>query len=119
LADVVFIPRLGATSGPSLSFFFTNTTTLFDSNYLPDSPTERKVFNAFLAERVSLKTTFYSMDKNAFNYLATLAEADNWNSNTSGFVPNLREPLPVFSNVSGGVGVFGAVNRRVAVTKIQ
>ena len=119
LTDVVFKPRLGATSGPSIAFTFTVENNLFDNSDRPNNTIERKVFNAFLAEKVSLKTVFQSIDKNTFQYLKTKTDANSWNINASGFIPNLREPQPVFSNVTGGVGVFGGYNQRISIIKIQ
>ena len=118
LTDVLFRPRLGATSGPSISLIFSADNNLFDNNDRPNKAIERKVFNAFLAEKVSLKTVFQSIDKNTFQYLKTKTDANSWNANSSGFIPNLREPQPVFSNVIGGVGVFGGYNQRISITKI-
>ena len=118
LTDVVFKPRLGVTFGPQLALFFGGTQSLFNNKDRPNKPIERKVVNAFVAEKISLKTAFFSMDENTFKYLSTKADANNWNANTSGFVPNLREPQPVFSNVEGGVGVFGGYNKKVSVFKI-
>ncbi|TAF94831.1 MAG: DUF4249 domain-containing protein [Cytophagales bacterium] len=117
LTGVVFKPRLGATSGPSLSLFLA-LNNLIDNSSRPSKPIESKVINAFVAEKVSLKTTFFALDKNTFNYLNTKTEANNWNANTSEFVPNLREPQAVFSNIMGGVGIFGAYNKVVFITTI-
>lgn len=118
LVDVIFKPRLGATFGPQMSLFSTLTRNLFNNKDRPNKPIESRVINAFVAEKVSLKTTFYSMDESTFKYLSTKADANNWNSNTSGFVPNLREPQPVFSNIEGGVGIFGGYNQKITIFKI-
>lgn len=117
LTDVIFKPQLGASSGPSLGF--TTGSNLFNNNDRPSKLIESKVFNAFRAEKVSLKTTFYSLEGNAFNYLKTKTDAYNWSSNTSGLIPNLREPQPVFSNIQGGVGIFGAYNQAITITPIK
>jgi|JI6StandDraft_1071083.scaffolds.fasta_scaffold94686_2 hypothetical protein len=117
LTDVIFKPQLGASSGPSLGFI--TGSNLFNNNDRPNKLIESKVFNAFRAEKVSLKTTFYSLEGNAFNYLKTKTDAYNWNSNTSGLIPNLREPQPVFSNIQGGVGIFGAYNQGITITSIK
>lgn len=118
LVDVLFKPRLGATSGPTMRFSFASAQSFFDNKDRPSKPIESAVINAFVAEKVSLKTTFYSLDESTFKYLNTKAAANNWNSNTSGFVPNLREPQAIFSNIEGGVGVFSGYNQRIAIFKI-
>ncbi len=117
LKNVIFTPKLGASTGPYLGFVTGGN--LYETATQPPKPLENKVFNAFLAETVSLQTTLYSLDRNAFQYLKTKTDAYNWSANTSGFIPNLREPQPVFSNVQGGVGIFGAYNQIVNLTKIK
>ena len=118
LTDVLFRPRLGATLGPSFSVIAIAQNNLFDNRDRPSKTIERKVINAFLAEKVSIRTVFNSIDKNTFQFLKTKTDANNWNSNASGFIPILREPQPVFSNVTGGVGVFGGYNQRISIFKI-
>ncbi len=117
LTDVIFKPQLGASSGPSLGFI--TGSNLFNNNDRPNKLIENKVFNAYRAEKVAIKTTFYSLEGNTFNYLKTKNDAYNWNSNSSGLIPNLREPQPVFSNIQGGVGIFGAYNQAVTITPIK
>lgn len=117
LKNVIFTPKLGASTGPYLGFVTGGN--LYETANQPAKPLESKVYNAFLAETVSLQTTLYSLDRNAFQYLKTKTDAYNWSANTGGFIPNLREPQPVFSNVQGGVGTFGAYNQSVNLTKIK
>ncbi len=117
LKDVIFKPQLGASTGPYLGFVTGNN--LFDNRDRPDKSVENKVFNAYLADKVSLRTILYSLDENAFYYLKTKMDAYNWSANTGGLIPNLREPQPVFSNVQGGVGIFGAYNQSINLTIIK
>jgi hypothetical protein len=117
LTDVIFKPQLGASSGPSLGLI--TGINLFNNNDRPNKLIGSKVFNAFRAEKVALKTTFYSLESNAFNYLKTKDDAYSWSANTSGLIPNLREPQPVFSNIQGGVGIFGAYNQAITITSIK
>ncbi|AEI47130.1 DUF4249 family protein [Runella slithyformis] len=117
LTDVIFKPQLGASSGPSLGFI--TGSNLFNNKDRPNKLFESKISNAFRAEKVALKTTFYSLESNAFNYLKTKDDAYSWSANTSGLIPNLREPQPVFSNIQGGVGIFGAYNQAITVTSIK
>jgi len=117
LIDVIFKPQLGASSGPNLGFVVGNN--LFDNDDRGSKVIENKIFNAFRAEKIALKTTLYSLDENAFKYLKTKNEAYSWGANTSGLIPNLREPRPVFSNVDGGTGIFGAYNQTTSITPIR
>ncbi|WP_428667516.1 DUF4249 domain-containing protein [Runella sp.] len=117
LKNVIFNPKLGATTGPYLGVVTGNN--LYESADRPNKLLENKVYNAFLAETISLKITLYSLDKNAFNYMKTKVEAYNWSANTSGLIPNLREPQPVYSNVQGGVGIFGSYNQSINVIIIK
>jgi len=108
LINVDFTPRLGASSGPSLGFVAS--ANLFDNKDRSPKPVEWKIRNAFLANKISLQTVFTSLDENAYKYLKTRETAYSWNRNSGNFFPNLQEPQPVFSNIRGGVGVFGAYN---------
>lgn len=117
LADIIFKPQLGASSGPSLGLI--TGINLFNNNNRPNKLIESKVFNAYRAEKVALKITFYSLEGNAFNYLKTKDDAYSWSANTSGLIPNLREPQPVYSNIQGGVGIFGAYNQAITTTPIK
>lgn len=117
LKDVIFKPQLGASSGPQLGFILGNN--LFNNKDRANQTIENKIFNAFRAERISLKTTLYSMDENAFNYLKTRSDAYSWSANTSGLIPNLREPQSLYSNIEGGVGIFGAYNQSTTINVIK
>jgi hypothetical protein len=116
LVDVKFTPKLGATSGPSVGYTFG--LPIYDSNNNKQKNIERTVFDAYLAEKVSLQIKFSSLDQTTYNYLKTKSEADIWSANSSEFVPNLKEPQSVFTNIVGGVGVFGAYNQTVKTVVI-
>ncbi len=117
LTDVDFTPKLGASSGPSLGYAIGSV--LFDNKERGSKPLEWRIRNAFLANKISLKTVFTSLDENAYKYLKTRDVANTWGNNTGNFLPNLQEPQPVFSNVVGGVGVFGAYNRIEKVERLN
>ena len=117
VTDVVFVPKLGQSSGPSIPII--RSYSLTDRNDISKNAYLYSVSNAFLAEKVSLKTTVYGLDENAYKYLKTRNEANNYGGNTNNFFPNLQEPQPIFSNIQGGVGVFGAFNKAQYVTVIK
>jgi hypothetical protein len=75
--------------------------------------------NAFKADNISLKVSLYSFDSDLYQYLKTLNRFKNWQANADEFVPNLREPQPVYSNVVGGYGIFGAYVKRDTIIKIK
>ncbi|MFN4145194.1 MAG: DUF4249 domain-containing protein [Runella sp.] len=116
LRDVIFKPQLGSTRGPYTGFLTDN---LFDRQKQNTQALELRVFNAYKAERISLRIVYQALDEPTFRYLKTYRDFDNWRSNTSGFIPNLREPQPVFSNIEGGVGIFGGYNQTVLNFKIK
>ncbi len=116
LVDVKFTPKLGATSGPSLDFTFG--LPIYDSNNNKQTNIERIVTGAYSADKVSLQVKFNSLDPNLYKYLKTKSEADIWSANSNEFVPNLKEPQPVFTNIVGGVGVFGAYSQVVKTVVI-
>ncbi|WP_028667614.1 DUF4249 domain-containing protein [Runella zeae] len=117
LKNIVFVPKLGASTGPYLGLLVGNG--LFDAKDFTVNSIENKVFNAYLAESVSLQTMLYSLDSHSYHYLKTRADAYTWEANTSGLIPNLKEPKPLYSNIEGGVGIFGAYNQSISLTPIQ
>ena len=117
LKNVVFVPKLGASTGPYLGILVGNA--LFETKDFIANSIENKVFNAYLADSVSLQTTLYSLDSHSYHYLKTKTDAYTWGANTSGLIPNLKEPKPLYSNIEGGVGIFGAYNRSISLTPIQ
>jgi Domain of unknown function (DUF4249) len=116
LVDVKFTPKLGATLGPSVGFSFG--LPIYDSNNNKQKNIENTVFNAYLADKVSIQIKFSSLDQNLYNYLKTNSEAYIWSANSSEFVPNLKEPQPVFTNIVGGVGIFGAYSQTLKTVVI-
>lgn len=117
VTNVRFVPKLGQVNGPSVPIFGSNI--LIDSKDLPKKQNSHVIFNSFLAETVSLKTTTYGLDENAYKYLKTKQEASSYEGNIDNFFPNLQEPQPVYSNINGGVGVFGAANKSEYITVIK
>jgi hypothetical protein len=116
LKEVIFRPQIGNTTGPYTSFL---TNSLFDRQKDEANELEIRVFNAFKADRVSLAISYQVLDENTYNYLKTYQDFNNWKINTEGFIPNLREPQPVFDNIEGGIGVFGGYNQWNWTLKIK
>lgn len=116
LRDVIFRPQLGNTTGPYTGFL---SSTLFDRQKQDSEEFEIRVFNAFKADKVSLRVVYQVIDEPTFNYLKTYRDFDNWRINSDGFIPNLREPQAVFSNIQGGVGIFGGYNQATLLFKIR
>jgi len=116
LVNVQFTPKLGSTLAPSLNLI---TDDLLFENQGTENTTEWTVYRAFYADKISLKTILISLDENAYRFLKTNRIASNWNNNTGNFFPNLQEPQPVYSNIKGGVGIFGAYNKVESITVIK
>jgi|JI8StandDraft_1071087.scaffolds.fasta_scaffold128496_2 hypothetical protein len=68
------------------------------------------VTNAYLSTEPGLNILLRNIDLNMYMFYDTYGEFDDWNSNTGNLIPNFRDPKPIYSNIIGGVGVFGAYN---------
>lgn len=66
------------------------------------------VRRAFLATSPELVVHLRSVDLNMFRYYESYRLLETWLSNTNNLIPNFSSPVPVYSNVTGGIGVFGA-----------
>lgn len=78
-----------------------------------------RVLSAGQATSVSLKMEVLNLDEPLHRYTTDHRDLATWNNNTDGFIPTFREPKAIYSNVEGGIGIFAAYNRSVAVVKIK
>ena len=61
-----------------------------------------------------------NLDSNMYLFYESFRNADNWASNNDeGGLPNFRAQQSVYSNISSGVGVFGAYNTSVVEEVIE
>jgi hypothetical protein len=66
------------------------------------------VRRAFLATAPELVVHLRNIDVNMFRYYESYSLLETWLSNTNNLIPNFSSPVPVYSNVTGGTGAFGA-----------
>lgn len=65
----------------------------------------------YRASNPSLKVSVRNIDEDLYKYFMTYQQFENWNSNNSGsFIPNFKDVPQINSNITGGVGIFGAYN---------
>lgn len=74
--------------------------------------------NAFIAENASLTVTVLNVDEQLYKYFKSFEDYEAWDANNSGTVlPNFKAMPVIYSNIKGGVGIFGGLNGKS--TKIE
>lgn len=67
---------------------------------------------AFLANNPVLKVSVQNIDENLFKYFKSYQRYQQWDDNNSGnLFPSFQEVPLIYSNIIGGVGVFGGYNK--------
>lgn len=73
---------------------------------------------AYKAADPALRVTVQNIDESIYNYFDTYRQYDRWQSNNSGsLLPNFKEVPILYSNIKGGVGVFGGYNQVTVISK--
>lgn len=81
---------------------------------------EGRVLNAYLAEHPTLTVSIRNVGEDMFRFLDSYRRFKEWDANNSGnLLPNLREIPLIYSNINGGVGVFGSYNESKVEVEIQ
>lgn len=71
--------------------------------------------NTFQAVNPKLKVYLTNIDSNLFRYFNTYQSYQSWDANNEGnLFPNFREPQIIYSNIIGGVGIFGGFNQSIS-----
>ncbi len=83
-------------------------------------PSDKQVLNnsyeavvpfAFLASNPALKVSIRNIDDGLFKYFKTYQRYQQWDDNNSGnLFPSFQEIPLIYSNINGGVGIFGGYN---------
>lgn len=69
------------------------------------------VRNAYRSSAPGVRVLLRNLDPNMYLYYDTYQKLDDWASNNDeGGLPNFREQRTIYSNITNGVGVFGAYN---------
>lgn len=71
------------------------------------------------SDEVVLKVTVANMDETFFKFYQSYGNYQTWLENSREFVPNFREPMPIFSNIKNGTGYFSAYNSVTVTVKIK
>jgi hypothetical protein len=76
---------------------------------------------AYLAtsDEVILNLTVANMDETFFRFYQSYGDYQTWLDNSREFIPNFREPMPIFSNIKNGTGYFSAYNSVSVNVKIK
>lgn len=95
----------------------------FPSDKQNTGPNEEngKIDLAYLAtsNEVILNLTVANMDETFFRFYQSYDDYQTWLQNSREFIPNLREPMPVYSNIKNGTGYFSAYNSETVKVKIK
>ena len=76
-----------------------------------DNSYEAILQNAYLAENPVLKVSVRNIEEGLFKYFKSYQHYDDWDTNNSGNIfPNFQEMPLIYSNINGGVGIFGSYN---------
>lgn len=92
-------------------------------------PSDKQVINnkydgiltyAYLADTSALKVTVKNIDQGMYKYFKSYRQFETWDSNNSGSLfPNFKDVPLIYSNVNGGVGIFGAWNSSSRTIKVK
>lgn len=84
-------------------------------------PSDKQILNnsyeailpfAFLANNPVLKVSVQNIDENLFKYFKSYQRYEQWDDNNSGnLFPNFQEVPLIYTNINGGVGIFGGYNK--------
>lgn len=70
---------------------------------------------AYLAKKPRLRVVLRYIEEDLYHYLVSYKKYEEWQSDNEGnLIPNFREPLPIHSNIDGGVGIFAGYNQSIA-----
>ena len=70
---------------------------------------------AYLAKKPKLRVILRYIEEDLYHYLVSYKKYEEWQSDNEGnLIPNFREPLPIHSNIDGGVGIFAGYNQSIA-----
>lgn len=70
---------------------------------------------AYLADTPKLRVVLRYIQEDLYDYLVSYKKYEEWESDNEGnLIPNFREPLPIHSNIDGGVGIFAGYNQSIA-----
>jgi len=71
------------------------------------------------ADSAFIVATIANVDYNFYKFFETYRAYKSWNFNNGGIVPNFQQPVPIFTNIKNGVGVFAGVNKHIVSTRIK
>lgn len=76
--------------------------------------------SAYEAKDPKLTIFLRNIEENLYEYLKNYQEYEEWDANNTGnLFPNFQEPLPIHSNIEGGVGIFAGYNQSVVEVNIK
>lgn len=94
---------------------------VFPKEILPSSDlvTNGIIRNAKGTEYCNLIVTVSNLESSMFRYLKSYNNYNNWAINTGGLLPNFNEPQPIYSNLTGGIGIFAGFNQVEYMQKVK
>lgn len=75
---------------------------------------------AFDADTAFLRISVKNVDQSLYEYFRSYRQYENWDAQNSGSIfPNFKDVPLIYSNIDGGVGIFGGFNSSSTMIQIQ
>lgn len=71
------------------------------------------------ANTCALAIELSALNGEMYKYLLSYQSYQIWSGNSFGLLPNFREPQPLYTNISGGIGIFGGFNQYQTLIPIK